>query len=177
MKVLKVATSAALGLGVVAASLLAPASAEAATRCTGPEGFWQCYTTTTGPVYARTIVDRWPVINDSPRRVTASCRLERAATFSTSTNMAVSAHVKYELFKVAELTVGGTQERNNTLTVSESVALAATFVLNPGESATCRLIHGYYRVGTKYERFSNYRVIESRTGTTTVPFSWGLQVV
>lgn len=177
MKVLKVAASAAVGLGVVAASLVTPVSAEAASRCTGASGYWNCYTTTTGPAYATAVVRSWPVINDSPRKITASCRLTSNATFSTSSSQAVSATVKGELFKVAEVTVGGTQERVNTLTVSESTSLAASFVLNPRESATCRLIHGYYRVGTRYERYSNYKVVENKSGTTTVPYQWGLQVV
>ncbi len=177
MKVLKVAASAAVGLGVVAAGLLAPASAEAASRCTGVSGYWTCYSTTTGPAYATTVLRSWPIRNDSPRKITASCRLVSNLTYSSSSSQTVSADAKIKLYEVAELTVGGAQERVNTLTVSESTALAATFVLNPGESATCRAIHGYYRVGTRYERYSNYKVIESKSGTTTVPYSWGLQVI
>lgn len=177
MKVLKGAASAAVGLGIVAAGLVAPVSAEAASRCTGASGYWNCYSTTTGPSYARTVVRSWPVINNSPRKVTASCTLTSNATFSSSSSQAVSATVKGELFKVAEVTVAGTQTFTDTLTVSESTALAASFVLNPGESATCRLVHGYYRVGTKYERYSNYKVVESKTGTTNVPYQWGLQIL
>lgn len=44
------------------------------------------------------------------------------------------------------------------------------------QKRTCQLIHGYYKVGTKYEKWSNYKVIESKTGTTTVPFQWGLRL-
>jgi hypothetical protein len=177
MKVRKTLASAAAGLGVLAAGLLAPVEADAASRCTGASGYWTCYSTTTGPAYARTVVKSWPISNDSPRRINASCRLQANLTFSSSSSQAISSTAKIELYKVAELTVGGTQERVNTLTVSESTALAATFVLNPGESATCQAVHGHYRVGTKYERYNNYKVIESKTGTTTVPYSWGLRVV
>ena len=62
---------------------------------------------------------------------------------------------------------------STTLSVTEAAALAFSFKLAPGESRTCQLFHGYYKVGTKYERWSNYKVAESKSGTTTVPFQWG----
>jgi hypothetical protein len=176
MKVSKVAASAAVGLGIVAAGLVAPVEADAASRCTGASGYWTCYSTTTGPAYATSVVKSWPIRNTSPRKITASCRLTSNVTFSSSSSQTVSVTSKVELYKVAELTVAGTQERVNTLTVSESTSLAASFVLNPGESATCKLTHGYYRVGTRYQRYSNYKVVEDKRGTTTVPYEWGLDV-
>ncbi len=175
VKRLKVA-AAAVGLGVVTAGFVAPVSAQAASSCSGASGYWTCYSTTGSKTYSEKVIRSWVLRNSSSQKVTARCTVTSSASYSSSSSQSVTASAKASLFSVAEVTVSGTQTFTDTLTVNEATALEFSFTLNPGQSRTCHLIHGYYKVGTKYEHWNNYKVVESKTGTTTVPFQWGLEL-
>lgn len=168
--------AALVGLTMGAAVFAAPASAQAASSCQGTSGYWSCYSTTSAPVYHTTVRKSWVLQNTTGQTVNARCSVTTTNSYSSSSSQSVTATAKVELFKVAEVSVSGTQTFTNTLTVSEAAALEFTFKMAPHTSRTCQLIHGYYTVGTKYERWSAYKVVETRTGSTTVPFQWGLRL-
>jgi hypothetical protein len=165
-----------VGLGVFAAGLIAPASAQAASSCSGASGYWTCYSTTGTKSYATTVIRSWSLINSTSKTINAKCTVTTSASYSSTSSQSVSASVKAGLFGVAEGTVTGTQTFTDTLTVSEATALEFSFTMGPGESRVCQLTHGYYKVGTKYEQWNNYKVVTSLTGTTTVPYQWGLRL-
>lgn len=168
--------TALMSLGVVAASFAFAPTAQAASSCSGPSGGWTCYSTTGSKSYTTTVIRSWVLENATSKTINAKCAVTKSASYSSTSSQSVSATAKASLFKVAELSVTGTQTFTDTITVSEAASLEFSFELGPGERRTCQLTHGYYKVGTKYERWSNYKVVESRTGTTTVPFQWGLRL-
>lgn len=168
--------AAAIGLATAAALVVAPPPAEAASSCTGVSGYWKCYSTTSSPTYSTTVIRSWVLSNTTNQTVNASCTVTTSASYSSASSQSVTASVKAGLFGVAEATVSGTQTFTDTLTVSEATALQFSFKMAPGTTRTCRLIHAYYKVGTKYVEYSNYKIVKSVTGTTTVPYQWGLQL-
>lgn len=168
--------AALVGLTMGAAVFAAPASAQAASSCQGTSGYWSCYSTTGAKVYHTTVRRSWVLQNTTNQTVSARCNVTTTNSYASSSSQSVTATAKVELFKVAELSVSGTQTFTNTLTVSEAAGLEFNFQMAPHTSRTCQLIHGYYTVPTKYERWSNYKVVETRTGSTTVPFQWGLRL-
>ena len=168
--------AAVVGLATVAALAVAPLPAEAASKCTGVSGNWRCYSTTSSPTYSTKVIRSWVLSNTTNLTVNARCTVTTSASYSSTSTQSVTASVKAELFGVAEASVSGTQTFTDTLTVTEATALEFSFKMAPGTTRTCRLIHGYYKVGTKYEEWSNYKVVKTVTGTTTVPFQWGLEL-
>jgi hypothetical protein len=122
------------------------------------------------------VLRSWALQNATNKTINATCTVTQSASYSSTSSQSVTASVKAGLFAVAEATVSGTQTFTDTLTVSEATALSFSFKLGPGESRVCQLTHGYYKVGTKYERWYNYKVVETKTGTTTVPYRWGLRL-
>lgn len=168
--------AALIGVGLLASTIAVATPAQAASSCSGGSGNWTCYSTTGSKSYSTTVVRSWVLQNSTSKTINATCTVTKSASYSSTSSQSVSATAKASLFQVAELSVTGTQTFTDTVTVSEAAALAFSFKLAPGESRTCQLFHGYYKVGTKYERWSNYKVAESKSGTTTVPFQWGLRL-
>lgn len=165
-----------VGVATALVMLLTPASAHAASTCSGASGYWTCYSTTGAKSYATKVIRSWVLSNTTSKTINASCTVTTSASYSSTSSQSVSASAKAGLFGVAEATVSGTQTFTDTLTVTEATALSFSFSLGAGEKRTCQLIHGYYKVGTKYEVWNNYSVVTSLTGTTTVPYQWGLQL-
>jgi hypothetical protein len=168
----------AIGLGVSALTLLPAPSAQAASSCTGTSGYWSCVSTTGAKVWKTTVIRSWVLKNSTTStQSNAKCNVTTSASYSSATSFSVTASVKAQLFGVAEATVSGTQSFTDTLTTTEANSLEQSFTLKPGQSVTCRLFAGYYSVPTKHEQWNNYKVVSTKTGTTTVPFNWGLEII
>jgi hypothetical protein len=177
VKITRIAAAVA-GMGLVAAGLVPAGAAEAASRCSGASGYWTCYSTTGTRTWHTKVMRSWILKNSTSRtKSNAKCNVTVSTSYSSSSSQSVTATAKVSLFKVAEASISGTQTFTNTLTTTEANSLEQSFTLRPGQSVTCQLFVGYYSVGTKYVHWNNYRIVESKSGRTTVPFNWGLNIV
>lgn len=170
----------AAGIGATAiafgAALSVPGTANAASNCQGGTSSGRCVETT-NVASKQVVLDRVPLINDSPYAATMSCSFSGTATSSLTTSATVSAEVKGQIPLAVEATAGVSASVEVSASASQTSSAAGSVTLQPGQSVTCERLATVYTTSVHSYSYNGTSTFDVRDFTAEVPSTIGARIV